>query len=96
MTRFNVDAEAVLGAAGTIAVTVANIQSEAASLAAQLTSLEASWSGQAAAAFQSVIADWRSTQQRVDESLSAIKQALSLAGQQYSEIELANARLFGR
>jgi hypothetical protein len=40
--------------------------------------------------------DWKATQQRVEESLAGINHALSQAGQQYADIEAANARLFQR
>ena len=96
MTRYQVDSEAVISATGAVRTTIGRIQSEVAGLHGQLTSLQGSWSGQAATAFQSVVSDWTSTQQRVEESLSAINSALALAGQQYAEIEQANARLFSR
>ena len=47
-------------------------------------------------AFQAVVADWNATQLRVEESLNAINSALGQAGQQYADIESANARLFIR
>lgn len=59
-----------------------------------LTSLESSWSGQAATAFQGVVGDWRITQQRVEESLATIQQALATAGRQYADVEQQNSRLF--
>ncbi|CAN5125315.1 hypothetical protein BH09ACT3_BH09ACT3_05250 [soil metagenome] len=43
-----------------------------------------------------MITDWKATQQRVEESLGSISQALGHAAQQYAEIESSNARLFGR
>ena len=70
--------------------------SYARALYSQLVALQSSWSGEAATAFQSVVAEWKATQHRVEESLAAINQALTLAAQQYAEIELSNARLFGR
>jgi WXG100 family type VII secretion target len=70
------------------------IQGEVGSLLGQLVNLQGSWTGQAASAFQSVVTDWKATQQRVDENLAAINQALGSAAQQYSEAEAANARLF--
>jgi WXG100 family type VII secretion target len=70
------------------------IQAEVGSLYGQLVNLQGSWSGQAATSFQSVATDWKATQQRVEESLAAINQALTLAAQQYAEIEASNARLF--
>jgi len=96
MTSYQVDSEAVAGATGAIRATIGRIQADVSGLQAQLTSLEGSWTGQAATAFQGAVADWRATQQRVEESLAGLNQALSLAGQQYAEIEQANTRLFAR
>jgi WXG100 family type VII secretion target len=96
MTRYQVDSEAVLTATGAVRSSIGRIQSEVAGLHSQLTNLQGSWSGNAATAFQGVVTDWRATQQRVEESLAGINQALSQAGQQYAEIEAANARLFSR
>lgn len=96
MTTFQVDSEAVLGATGAVRASMERIQSEVSGLHGQLTNLQASWTGQAASAFQGVIADWRATQQRVEESLAAINHALSLAAEQYAQTEAANTRLFAR
>jgi WXG100 family type VII secretion target len=96
MTTFQVDSEAVLGATNAVRATSDRVQAEVSGLYGQLTSLQSSWSGQAATAFQGVITDWRATQQRVEESLAAINQALSQAAQQYAETEATNARLFSR
>ncbi len=96
MTRFQVDSEAVLAATGSVRGSIARIQSEVGALHGQLTDLQGSWTGQAATAFQSVNTDWKATQQRVEESLGSISQALGHAAQQYAEIESSNARLFGR
>jgi WXG100 family type VII secretion target len=96
MTRYQVDSEAVFSATGAVRGSIARIQSEAEALHSQLTALQGSWSGQAASAFQSVITDWKGTQQRVEESLAGINAALGQAGQQYADIEAANARLFVR
>jgi early secretory antigenic target protein ESAT-6 len=96
MTTFQVDSEAVLSATSAVRASIDRIQAEVGGLLGQLTSLQSSWSGQAASAFQGVITDWRATQQRVEEGLAAINQALTQAAQQYAEIEAANARLFSR
>jgi len=92
--RYHVDSEAVIGATGAVQATVERIRAETGGLHAQLTALQESWGGQAATAFQGVAAEWHATQQRVEEALAAISQALSQAGQRYAEIEAANARLF--
>jgi WXG100 family type VII secretion target len=96
MTTFQVDSEAVLSATSAVRASIDRIQAEVGGLHGQLTSLQGSWSGQAATAFQGVITDWRATEQRVEEGLAAINQALTQAAQQYAEIEAANARLFSR
>ncbi|MFO7690712.1 MAG: WXG100 family type VII secretion target [Cryobacterium sp.] len=96
MTRYQVDGDAVLGATTAIQATIGRLQAEVAGLYAQLQNLEGSWTGQAALAFQGAAAEWRSTQQRIEENLAALNQALTVAGQQYVEIEQANTRLFGR
>ena len=94
MTRYQVDSDEVLGASSAVRATISRIQSESASLHSQLVNLQNSWRGQASAAFQGLALDWKSTQHRVDETLGAVSQALNVAGQQYAEIEAANARLF--
>jgi WXG100 family type VII secretion target len=94
MTSYQVDSEAVLGAHGAIRTTMSRIEAEATSLKSQLLGLQSSWTGPAATAFQSVVTDWTATQQRVEQSLAAIGQALGRAGQQYADVELANARMF--
>jgi WXG100 family type VII secretion target len=94
MTRYQVDSEAVLGATGAIRASIGRIQGEVGSLHGQLANLDGAWSGPAATAFHALIAEWKATQQRVEENLAAISQALTVAGQQYAEIETSNARLF--
>ncbi|MBX3067622.1 MAG: WXG100 family type VII secretion target [Cryobacterium sp.] len=94
MTRFQVDSEAVLGAHGNIQSTMSRIQAEANQLKSQLTDLQSSWTGPAATAFQSVLLDWTTTQAKVEQSLASIGQALGQAGRYYSEVEIANARMF--
>lgn len=94
MTSYRVDSEAVLGAHGAIHNTMSRIEAEAASLKSQLINLQGSWTGPAAMAFQSIVGEWTATQQRVEQSLASIGQALGQAGRQYAEVELANARMF--
>lgn len=75
---------------------ISRIQAEVGAMHGQLVNLQSSWTGPAAAAFQSLASEWRATQQRVEENLGAINQALGVAGQQYAEAEAANARMFSR
>ena len=96
MTRYQVDSDAVLSATGAVQNSISRIQAEVSGLHGQLTNLQGSWTGQAATAFSTTVTDWKATQQRVEENLTAINHALTQAGQQYAEIEAANARLFAR
>lgn len=94
MSRYIVDADAIHGAHIAVRGTASRVQSEVASMHAQLQALQDSWSGQASVAFQGVLHDWRATQLRVEESLAGITEALALAGRQYDEVEAGNTRLF--
>ena len=51
MTQYHVDAAQVAAASGRAAASAASIRAEATSMLAQLTALESSWQGGAAAAF---------------------------------------------
>ena len=94
MTRYQVDSEAVISTTGAVRGSISRIQAEVDGLHSQLTNLQGSWTGQAAAAFQMVVNEWKVTQLRVEENLAALTAALGQAGQHYAEIEQANARLF--
>ena len=94
MTRFEVDSEAVLTATATIRGSIDRIQSETSALHSQLTSLQDTWRGQAAASFQTVFNNWRTAELQMQQALGDISQALNFAGQQYAETEAANTRLF--
>ena len=96
MTKYTVDSDAVLAATTAVQASIGRIQSEVIGLRSRLADLQSSWGGQASTAFQAVVTDWSATQQRVEESLSAISGALGQAGRQYAEIEDHNARLFLR
>ncbi|TFB93154.1 WXG100 family type VII secretion target [Cryobacterium sp. HLT2-28] len=96
MTRYQVDSEAVLSTTVTSRAAMGRIQSEVAALIALLTALEGTWSGQAATAFQTAVADWRAAQEQVAQCAEALGQALNQAGHQYAEIEQANVRLFSQ
>lgn len=94
MTRYQVDSDIVMGTTGSVRARIDTIQSEVDAMMHQLTELQSTWSGEAANAFQGIVADWRGTQRRVEESAMHINTALARAGTQYSEIERANTELF--
>ncbi|MCU1545811.1 MAG: hypothetical protein JWP30_911 [Homoserinimonas sp.] len=96
MTRFQVDSDAVQAAGSAALSSISRIQSEMAALHGQLLSVQSSWTGQAATLFQGVVTDWWTTEQRVEQTLAALVQALGQAARQYAEIEHLNMQRFTR
>jgi WXG100 family type VII secretion target len=94
MTTFHIDSAAVDAAALAARGTIARLQAEILALHANLSGLQASWTGPAATAFQGVVARWRHTQSRLESELATINEALALASRQYADIELAHVRMF--
>ena len=89
-----VDSEALDAKSAEVRGTIDRLQSDINRMQSGLQSLSESWQGQASANFQSLIAEWRSTQAKVEESLASINQALGYASVQYAETEAANVALF--
>ncbi|MDO9590735.1 MAG: WXG100 family type VII secretion target, partial [Microcella sp.] len=75
---------------------IARFQTEAAGLHSNLSGLQATWSGAAATAFHSLLGEWTSAYQRVEQTLTAMNEALNHAGQGYAEVEQQAARMFMR
>ncbi|MEY4639515.1 MAG: hypothetical protein RLY13_513 [Actinomycetota bacterium] len=94
MTHFSVDSEQVMLANQNIQSTIGRLTNEADNLQGQLLALQSSWTGQAANNFQELVVRWRATAGAVDAQLSELGSALSIAANQYAEIEFANQRLF--
>lgn len=94
MTHFTVDSDQVLVANSAVQNSIQILNQEATALLGQLNALQSSWTGLAANSFQELASRWRVTASQVENQLSDIGQALALAASQYSEIELANQRLF--
>jgi 6 kDa early secretory antigenic target len=96
MSRYEVDSAQVAHAGAAVRGSTAAIRSEVAAMMRHLTDLQTSWRGGAASAFGSVVADWASTQARVEQSLDQITAALGAAATTYADAEAQAARLFGR
>ncbi|NQX14161.1 WXG100 family type VII secretion target [Microbacteriaceae bacterium VKM Ac-2855] len=94
MTSYQINSDELVAANSSIHGAMERVRAEVAGLMGQLTALEGSWTGQASAAFQGVVANWRATQVQVDDSMSMINQALGHAAQQYADVERANANMF--
>ena len=96
MSRFEVDSARVNQAGAAVQSSVGTLTAEVDRMMRNLLDLQSSWKGQAATGFQGVVAEWRATQERVRQSLEDIQRALSVAAQQYADVEAANARMFAR
>ncbi|MDN5754213.1 MAG: WXG100 family type VII secretion target [Arthrobacter sp.] len=94
MSSFSANTAEMRGRAQAVQGTIERLRAEVNTMQAGLRDLESSWHGAAASNFQAVVADWRATQMKVEESLTAINTALSHASQQYDDAEAANARMF--
>lgn len=94
MAQFNVDADLIASKSAQARGQVDTIVSEVNALTASLQDLQGSWTGSASANFQGVLTNWRNTQRQVEESIAQINEALSRAGINYSDTELANASMF--
>lgn len=94
MVQFNVDSAQVEQGALSARRHGEAIKSEVQAMTSVLMQMEGTWTGGAAAAFQSALGQWRVTQQQVEASLEALAAALNAAARQYSEVEGANLRLF--
>ena len=94
MAVYSVDSDAVLSATAAVRGTIDRLQSETQSMLAQLSQLQATWTGGASVAFSSVVDRWRATQRTVEDSLAEINAALAAAGRQYADAEQATMGLF--
>ena len=93
MAVFSVDSDAVLASTAAVRGTIDRLQAESNAMLAQLTQLQSSWTGSASIAFHGVVDQWRATQRQVEESQHGLNAALSAAGRQYADWELATTSL---
>ncbi|MFT4220720.1 MAG: WXG100 family type VII secretion target [Microbacterium sp.] len=94
MAVFSVDSDSILTATAAVRGTADRLEAESSTMLTQLTQLQGSWTGAAAAAFQDVIEQWRATQRQVEDTLASVSQALAVAGRQYADAEQASIGLF--
>jgi WXG100 family type VII secretion target len=94
--RYEVDSDQVAQASAAAGRSVAAVRTEVAGLLRHLTDLQSVWRGGAATAFDGLLADWSTTQQRVEASLDQITAALAAAASTYAEAEQNASRLFVR
>ena len=94
MAVFSVDSDQVLATTSAVRGTIDRLEGETSALMSQLMQLQASWTGSASVAFQTVVDQWRATQRHVEDSLAGINSALAAAGRQYADAEMATTSLF--
>jgi WXG100 family type VII secretion target len=94
MSNFAANTTEMRNKAMAVQGTIERLRAEVNTMQGGLRELESTWQGAAAANFQGVVADWRATQLRVEESLTGINTALARASQQYDDAEAANASMF--
>lgn len=94
MPQFSSDSQQIGLANVTIQTTIAKLQTESQALHVQLAALQSHWTGIAATGFQEVVSQWRTTSSLLESQLTELSKILSLASQQYSQIEASNLRWF--
>lgn len=94
MSTFSTDTGEMQVKAQAVMATIDRQRGEVTAMQMNLDQLQGTWQGAAAASFQSIVAEWRSTHVRIEESLSSIATALHHASTQYEEVENVNASMF--
>ncbi|HLV54947.1 MAG TPA: WXG100 family type VII secretion target [Actinotalea caeni] len=96
MARFEVDSAEILRASGNAKTSAAAIRGEVGAMMGHLATLQDSWRGGASSAFTAVLAEWRATQQQVEQSLESIALCLDAGSREYEDAETSALRMFSR
>ena len=96
MARFEVDSDQIARASGSTKTSAQTIRTEVAAMMGHLNALQDTWRGGASSAFAAVMADWRVTQQQVEQSLDSIALCLDAGSRQYEDAENSALRMFAR
>lgn len=94
MSTFSTNTNEMQARSMAVQSTIERVRAEVNAMTSSLQDLQGTWQGAASTNFQSVVADWRNTQIRVEDSLNSIGTALNRASVHYEEAEAANANLF--
>lgn len=94
MSVFTVDTDAVHAAHAATRATIERLQSESATLMAQLRQLQSTWSGTASNAFQTCAEQWQGAQVHVEQVLDSIGTSLGSVATQYADADQYSASLF--
>ena len=94
MPSYTVDSDIVMQKAAAVSGTVGRLQTETATLQAQLLDLQGTWTGMAASAFQVSAEQWSAVQAQVEQALASLGSALHAAGMHYADTEQAAVAMF--
>ncbi|WP_115789214.1 WXG100 family type VII secretion target [Arthrobacter silvisoli] len=94
MTVISVDTELLQLKSSNVKATEDRIRADVQAMKRGLDELQATWKGTAANNFQSLIAEWTLTQNKVEASLASINLALSTAASAYLQTEQGNTQRF--
>lgn len=92
--HFAVDTARIAAASGDIDRIAGSIEAEVRAMMAKLVSLQDCWQGSASARFQTVMQDWKATEERVNASLQQVSTTLRVTGQDYAQVEETNRMRF--
>ncbi|WP_120521188.1 WXG100 family type VII secretion target [Arthrobacter celericrescens] len=94
MSVISVDTELLQLKSTSVKATEDRIRADVQAMKRGLDELNATWKGTAANNFQSLIAEWTLTQNKVEASLASINLALSMAAAAYLQTEQGNTQRF--
>lgn len=94
MSVISVDTELLQLKSTNVKATEDRIRADVQAMKRGLDELQATWKGTAANNFQSLIAEWTLTQNKVEASLASINLALSTAAAAYLQTEQGNTQRF--
>jgi WXG100 family type VII secretion target len=94
MSVISVDTELMQLKSANVKATEERIRADVQAMKRGLDELQATWKGTAANNFQSLIAEWTLTQNKVEASLASINLALSTAAANYQQTEQGNTQRF--
>jgi WXG100 family type VII secretion target len=94
MSVISVDTELLELKSSNVKTTEDRIRADVQAMKRGLDELNATWKGTAANNFQSLIAEWTLTQNKVEASLASINLALATAAASYQQTEQGNTQRF--
>ena len=94
MAWFEVDTGEMHDARGAVGACASQVAADVDELGRHLAELRATWQGEAAGAFEAVMARWQAVHEQVRGALDEVEHALELTGRAYDEAEGSARRMF--